>query len=256
MWLEHLDVFNISLVQLDPSPSKCIQGVQTSLECSKACKTFVLQKVGWLDYYCASWRPEWTLTFWVNQTFWDGFRHNPKSNDLTKIKPSLIWKNPNVLHCSFGYPTTNTATTVADDTTHLSNQLYQICIRRTSGYCYICYTPTSGIAIAASFGLSITSTDAMDDSELGSNCITDYLTIPDGTSSAIAASTTVAASTSGSRFCGRHLNPTTGEMDDISVCSKHLFRPPYCLKMTQNVSFEFLNFGIFHQFLSYENWPA
>ena len=93
MWLEHLDVFNISLVQLDPSPSKCIQVVQTSLECSKACKTFVLQKVGWLDYYCASWRPEWTLTFWVNQTFWDGFQHNPKPNDLTKIKPSLIWKN-------------------------------------------------------------------------------------------------------------------------------------------------------------------
>lgn len=121
---------------------------------------------------------------------------------------------------NFGYPTTNTATTVADDTTHLSNQLYQICIRRTSGYCYICYTPTSGIAIAASFGLSITSTDAMDDSELGSNCITDYLTIPDGTSSAIAATTTVAASTSGSRFCGRHLNPTSGEMDDISVCSR------------------------------------
>ena len=27
----------------------------------------------------------------------------------------------------------------------------------------------------------------------------------------------------------------------------------YCLKMTQNVAFEFLNFGIFHQFLSYLN---
>ena len=180
----------------------------------------------------------------------DGFQHNPKSNDLTKIEPSLIW-NQNILHYSFGYPTTNTATTVADDTTHLSNQLYQICIRRTSGYCYICYTPTSGIAIAASFGLSITSTDAMDDSELGSNCITDYLTIPDGTSSAIAASTTVAASTSGSRFCGRHLNPTTGEMDDISVCSKHLFRPPYCLKITQKDAFELFNYGIFRQFLFY-----
>ena len=90
----------------------------------------------------------------------------------------------------------------------------------------------------------------MDDSELGSNCVTDYLTIPDGTSSAIAATTTVAASTSGSRFCGRHLNPTSGEMDDISVCSKHLFRPPYCLKITQNVAFGSFNFGLFHRFLS------
>ena len=26
---------------------------------------------------------------------------------------------------------------------------------------------------------------------------------------------------------------------------------PYCLKITQNVAFEFLNLGIFHQFLSY-----
>ena len=26
---------------------------------------------------------------------------------------------------------------------------------------------------------------------------------------------------------------------------------PHCLKITQNVAFEFLNFGIFHQFLSY-----
>ena len=46
-----------------------------------------------------------------------------------------------------------------------------------SGYCYICYTPTSGIAIAASFGLSVTSTDAMDHSELGSNCVSDYITV-------------------------------------------------------------------------------
>ena len=26
---------------------------------------------------------------------------------------------------------------------------------------------------------------------------------------------------------------------------------PHCLKITQNVAFEFLNFGIFHQLLSY-----
>ena len=27
----------------------------------------------------------------------------------------------------------------------------------------------------------------------------------------------------------------------------------HCLKITQNVAFEFLNFGLFHQFLSYYN---
>ena len=34
-----------------------------------------------------------------------------------------------------------------------------------------------------------------------------------------------------------------------SLCS--LFTASHCLKITQNVAFEFLNFGIFHQFLSY-----
>ena len=29
------------------------------------------------------------------------------------------------------------------------------------------------------------------------------------------------------------------------------FSVPHCLKITQNVAFEFFNFGIFHQFLSY-----
>ena len=31
------------------------------------------------------------------------------------------------------------------------------------------------------------------------------------------------------------------------------FQVTHCLKITQNVAFEFLNFGIFHQFLSYSN---
>merc|ERR1711936_203179 len=41
---------------------------------------------------------------------------------------------------NFGYPTTTT--TVTSSTTHLSNQKYDICIRRASGYCYICYSPS------------------------------------------------------------------------------------------------------------------
>ena len=30
----------------------------------------------------------------------------------------------------------------------------------------------------------------------------------------------------------------------------------HCLQIPQNVAFEVLNFGIFHQFLSYLNWPV
>ena len=38
---------------------------------------------------------------------------------------------------SFGWPTSTT--TVASGVTHLSNQVYDICIRRAAGYCLICY---------------------------------------------------------------------------------------------------------------------
>merc|ERR1719418_282135 len=63
---------------------------------------------------------------------------------------------------NFGFPPTITAVTAG--VTHLTNQHYDICIRRASGYCYICYSPTiivAGIAIGTpiaaqiSFGLSI-----------------------------------------------------------------------------------------------------
>merc|ERR1711983_223924 len=40
---------------------------------------------------------------------------------------------------SFNFPTSTTAN-VAAKTTHLSNQDYEICIRREAGTCYICYT--------------------------------------------------------------------------------------------------------------------
>ena len=42
-----------------------------------------------------------------------------------------------ILFFSFGYPPT--ATTVTSGVTHLQNQVYDICFRRASGYCYICY---------------------------------------------------------------------------------------------------------------------
>ena len=38
---------------------------------------------------------------------------------------------------------------------------------------------------------------------------------------------------------------------DFLKCIFNFFSKTHCLKITQNVAFEFLNFGIFHQFLSY-----
>ena len=68
---------------------------------------------------------------------------------------------------SFNFPTTSTSVSASGNymsanfgsilhqtssilATHLSNQLYEICIRRASGNCAICYWP----ALTGSFGLS------------------------------------------------------------------------------------------------------
>ena len=48
--------------------------------------------IGWLDNDWPIFRPQWTLTFWVNETFLDNYQHNPMSNDLTKTKPRLFYK--------------------------------------------------------------------------------------------------------------------------------------------------------------------
>ena len=48
-----------------------------------------------------------------------------------------ILKMNKILFFSFGF--SPTATTVTSGVTHLQNQVYDICFRRASGYCYICY---------------------------------------------------------------------------------------------------------------------
>ena len=53
---------------------------------------------------------------------------------------------------SFNWDTT--ATSVASSQVHLSNQYYDICIRRARSYCSICYDPyISSTTTASSFGL-------------------------------------------------------------------------------------------------------
>ena len=58
---------------------------------------------------------------------------------------------------SFNFPT-SAAAAIAAKTTHLSNQIYDICIRREAGACYICYdVKTAGTDVVgdqASFGIS------------------------------------------------------------------------------------------------------
>jgi len=133
---------------------------------------------------------------------------------------------------NFGYPTTTT--TVTSSTTHLSNQKYDICIRRASGYCYICYSPSivnePNVAIASkqtSFGLSLGGIAATGSAQQGTDCSTDYLDIPYGNTATIAAITTPSTTaTSHHKFCGRFLSTITDDLNSLTVCTR---RSPFTI---------------------------
>jgi len=134
--------------------------------------------------------------------------------------------------------------TVASST-HLQNQNYDVCVRRTADFCVICWSPTTagkGTATVAkgSFGLSNGgSTDAATAAAAGSlsgsgtnGCNSgtsggDYVIIPGGVGATAAPATgvapnsaTVATKANGDRFCGRYFNAAVaGSSTDASVCS-------------------------------------
>lgn len=69
--------------------------------------------------------------------------------------------------------------------THLSNQNYEYCFRRESGYCYICYSRSYGISNGNgatgdqhSFGLSIATVAIADETaQTGTDCATDHILV-------------------------------------------------------------------------------
>merc|ERR1711971_1090060 len=134
---------------------------------------------------------------------------------------------------NFGFPPT--ITTVTSAVTHLSNQHYDICIRRTTGYCYICYTPTiiattlaavgTPVSAQISFGLSISEQAAAAESLTSNECSQDWIEIPGAETATISAITGgVALATNSGRLCGRVLNSATSAASTIAatVCGRHL----------------------------------
>merc|ERR1711981_1429561 len=123
---------------------------------------------------------------------------------------------------NFGF--SPTATAVTSSVTHLSEQSYDICIRRASGMCYICYSPTLGTdaadaAIAqVSFGTSLSSA-AIILSDVGTTCTVDWLEIPGGDTQAITA-IAIAAATNTNRFCGRVFTVIDANAITITICSR------------------------------------
>jgi len=108
-------------------------------------------------------------------------------------------------------------TALTADTTHLANQDYSICFRRYGSCARNCYAPrAAGTASAAdqdAFGLSA-SAMAASQSQVGSDCTTDYIQIPQGVESTIPA-----IGSPNTRFCGRYLNTSAEQTASVTVCS-------------------------------------
>jgi len=103
---------------------------------------------------------------------------------------------------------------------HLNNQDYDICIRRGADMCVVCYSATTGgtaTTIAGSFGLSV-SPDTAAKSGIQSDCVTDYIFIPQANTAAIANTATV--TTSIDKFCGRFIAIASGVIVPVTICSR------------------------------------
>jgi len=130
---------------------------------------------------------------------------------------------------SFNWDTT--ATTIAASQTHLSDQYYDICLRRARGYCSICYSPyITSTTIASSYGIGTSSADPAQKANIGSQCtgvttfsstetsqvgLGDYLEIA-ALQTAPATATTIAGV---SRICGSFWTATTSGTAHATACS-------------------------------------
>ena len=64
-----------------------------------------------------------------------------------------------------------TTTTLDASETHLSNQYYDICIRRTRSYCSVCYSPyITSTSTQSSYGVGGSSKEPAQTAAVGSVC--------------------------------------------------------------------------------------
>lgn len=133
---------------------------------------------------------------------------------------------------SFNFPDQAQGVAVMDTVTHLSNQQYNICIRKNAASNHICYTPCTLLLDAAlvnanmgsSFGVSKGPDAAAKSGVSGtatSACITDYLEIIGGTTKANAILGTTAGAETGvaTRYCGRSLDQVDNLVTDNAVAN-------------------------------------
>lgn len=135
---------------------------------------------------------------------------------------------------NYNFPDLTPGTNVPSNTVHLSNQDYQICIRRETGMEYICYITCRDVAPSAgttantaetaqeTFGIS-ESNAAIAVASIGTRCSTDYITIPGAGLVAIASASGISSAPEiATKFCGRLFGTAQdiiATVDAISLCT-------------------------------------
>lgn len=134
---------------------------------------------------------------------------------------------------SFNYPLGTTAIGTNPTITHLSDQNYDICFRRASGNCRLCFSPTVENAagtVSASFGLG-EAADAANNGRTGADCTADFLIIPEGVNRAAANPSATSAQANNNRICGRRFTTDNAAATPMTICTS---RVPFSIKFRTN----------------------
>jgi len=133
---------------------------------------------------------------------------------------------------SFNYPLGTTAIGANPTITHLSDQHYDICFRRASGNCRLCFSPTVEVAAGnepASYGLGLAA-DANNNGRAGPTdtaCTADYLVIPEGVNGAAGNPSSTIAQANNNRICGRMFTTDNAASTPMTICTS---RVPFSIK--------------------------
>lgn len=120
---------------------------------------------------------------------------------------------------SYNFPS---ATLTPATAIHLANQKYTICIKRSSGFCSICYAPDAPNSIEnaaeqGSFGLSLSTIANMFTANTDTACTTDFVFIPAAVLSTISTAGAVTIAQD-NMFCGRSFG-TLAATAHATMCS-------------------------------------
>lgn len=126
---------------------------------------------------------------------------------------------------NFGFPTGWSSGSATLTYMHLVNQHYNICVRRVSGYCYVCFNAAGSDKSAPTSTFSVSSSPSTTAAQgaIDYPCVTDYVMIPGGSVATVADDTStgeIADNQYAMRICGRFFSAISADTNNSTVCTK------------------------------------